>query len=195
MLNPSGFQVGGPSQGLFAKKDLPSVSDSLSKVWGTHTAKFGVYYEFVVNNQPSSNYANGLLAQANWNSATGNPWADLLTGYTTEYEQTNYDRLNNEGYNVIEFFAQDSWKVSRRLTVDYGLRVSHEGAWYDRQNLGFAIFNPAAYSSTAAAGTQPGFEWHANTPSVPLSGFPSRALFYAPRFGLAYDLFGTGKTV
>jgi hypothetical protein len=195
LLNPSGFQVGGPSQGLFAKKDLPSLSDSLSKVWGTHTAKFGAYYEFVVNNQPSSNYANGLLAQANWNSATGNPWADLLTGHTTEYEQTNYDRLNNEGYNVIEFFAQDSWKVSRRLTVDYGLRVSHEGAWYDRQNLGFAIFNPAAYSSTAAAGTQPGFQWHANTPGVPLSGFPTRALFYAPRFGLAYDLFGTGKTV
>jgi hypothetical protein len=195
LLNPSGFQVGGPSQGLFAKKDLPSVSDSLSKVWGTHTAKFGGYYEFVINNQPSSNYANGLLAQANWNSFSGNPWADLLTGHTTEYEQTNYDRLNNEGYNIIEFFAQDSWKVSRRLTIDYGLRISHEGAWYDRQNLGFAIFNPSAYSATAASGTQPGFQWHANDPSVPLSGFPTRALFYTPRFGLAYDLFGTGKTV
>ena len=195
MLNPSGFQVGGPSQGLFAKKDLPSISDSLSKVWGTHTAKFGGYYEFVINNQPSSNYANGLLAQANWNSYTGNPWADLLTGHTAEYEQTNYDRLNNEGYNVLEFFAQDSWKVSRRLTIDYGLRISHEGAWYDRQNLGFAIFNPSTYSASAPSGTQPGFQWHANDPSVPLSGFPTRALFYTPRFGMAYDLFGTGKTV
>jgi hypothetical protein len=83
LLNPSGFQVGGASQGLFAKKDLPSVSDSLSKVWGTHTAKFGGYYEFDINNQPSSNYANGLLAQANWSSVTGNPWADLLTGNTS----------------------------------------------------------------------------------------------------------------
>ena len=73
---------------------------------------------------------------------TGNPWADLLTGYTTEYEQTNYDRLNNEGYNDVEFFAQDSWKVSKRLTLDYGLRVSHLQPWYDRQGLGFAIFNP-----------------------------------------------------
>jgi hypothetical protein len=195
LLNPSGFQVGGPSQGLFATKDLPSVSDSLSKVWGRHTAKFGAYYEFVVNDQPSSNYANGLLAQANWASATGNPYADLLTGNVGQYEQTNFDKLNNEGYNLIEFFAQDSWKVSKRLTLDYGLRVSHEGAWYDRQGLGFAIFNPAAYSSTAASGTQPGFEWHANTPDVPLSGFPSRALFYTPRFGLAYDVFGTGNTV
>jgi hypothetical protein len=195
MLNPSGFQVGGPSQGLFAKKDLPSLSDSLSKVWGTHTAKFGAYYEFVINDQPSSNYANGLLVQANWNSATGNPWADLLTGNTTNYEQTNYDRLNNEGYNLMEFFAQDSWKVSKRLTLDYGLRASHEGAWYDRQGLGFAIFSPAAYTAGQGTVSQPGFEWHANTSSVPLSGFPTRALFYTPRFGLAYDLFGTGNTV
>jgi hypothetical protein len=195
ILNPSGFQVGGPSAGLFARKNLPSVSDSLSKVWGTHTAKFGVYYEFIINDQPSSNYANGLLQQANWSGQTGNPWADLLIGYTTEYEQTNYDRLNNEGYNDIEFFAQDSWKVSKRLTLDYGLRVSHLQPWYDRQGLGFAIFNPSQYSASAANGTQPGFEWHANTASVPLSGFPSRPLFYAPRFGLAYDIFGTGKTV
>jgi len=195
ILNPSGFQIGGPSQGLFAKKDLPSVSDSLSKVWGTHTAKFGAYYEYDINNQPSSNYANGLLAQANWNSATGNPWADLLTGNTSSYEQTNHDALNNEGYYAMEFFAQDSWKVSKRLTVDYGLRVSHLSPWTDRQNLGFAIFNPAAYTSTAANGTQPGFEWHAQDKNVPLSGFPSRALFWAPRFGLAYDVFGTGKTI
>jgi hypothetical protein len=195
LLNPSGFQVGGPSQGLFAKKDLPSFSDSLSKVWGTHTAKFGVYYEFDINNQPSSNYANGLLAQANWSSVTGNPWADLLTGNTSSYEQTNYDRLNNEAYHAVEFFAQDSWKVSRRLTVDYGLRVSHLSPWYDRQGLGFAVFNPSAYTTTAANGTQPGFEWHATNSSVPLGGFPSRALFYAPRFGMAYDVFGTGKTV
>ncbi len=195
LLNPSGFQVGGASQGLFAKKDLPSVTDSLSKVWGTHTAKFGFYYEYDINNQPSSYYANGLLAQANWASHTGNPWADLLTGWVGQYEQTNYDRLNNEGYYALEFYGQDSWKVTKRLTVDYGLRISHLSPWTDRQNLGFAIFNPAAYSATAANGTQPGFEWHAQDPNVPLGGFPSRALFYAPRFGLAYDVFGTGKTV
>jgi len=40
-----------------------------------------------------------------------------------------------------------------------------------------------------------GFLWHKKDPSVPLGGFPTRALFYQPRFGVAYDLFGKGNTV
>lgn len=194
LFNPSGFQIGG-NQGLFARKDLPSVSDNLSKVWGTHTAKFGVYYEFVINDQPSNNYGNGFLQQANWASATGNPWADLLVGSTASYNESNKDVLHNEGYNTVEFFGQDSWKVTKRLTVDYGLRFSHLGAWYDRQGNGFAIFDPSLYVAGSPESSGTGFDWHKKNPNVPLSGFPNRALYYAPRFGAAYDLFGTGKTV
>ena len=40
-----------------------------------------------------------------------------------------------------------------------------------------------------------GFEWHAKNSSVPLGGFPTRAFFYQPRLGAAYDLIGTGNTV
>ena len=194
ILNPSGFQLGG-SQGLFAKKHLPSISDNLSKVWGTHTAKFGAYYEFVINDQPSSNYANGLMIEASWAGPTGNPYADLLTGNVGQYQETNKDVLHNEGYNTIEFFATDSWKATRRLTLDYGLRASHLGAWYDREGNGFAIFNPALYVPGSPESSGTGFDWHKKDSKVPLSGFPNRALFYAPRVGAAYDLFGTGKTV
>jgi hypothetical protein len=194
LFNPSGFQLGG-SQGLFARKELPSFSDNLSKVWGTHTAKFGVYYEFVINDQPSSNYANGLIQEASWAGITGNPYADLLTGHAGGYQETNKDVLHNEGYNTVEFFAMDSWKATRRLTVDYGLRLSHLGAWYDRQGNGFAIFNPALYVPGSPESSGTGFDWFKKDNKVPLSGFPNRALYYAPRFGAAYDLFGTGRTV
>jgi Carboxypeptidase regulatory-like domain len=194
-LNPSGFQLGG-SQGLFAKKHLPSVSDNLSKVWGTHTAKFGIYYEYVINNQPSNNYGNGLIIEANWaGGSSGNPYADLLRGFAGQYTESNKDVLHNEGYNTMEFFATDSWKATRRLTLDYGLRVSHLGAWYDRLGNGFAIFNPALYDNNADPNSGTGFDWHGQNSSIPLSGFPNRALFYAPRFGAAFDLFGTGRTV
>jgi Carboxypeptidase regulatory-like domain len=194
MLNPGGFELGG-GEGLFAKKHLPSVSDTVSKVWGTHTVKFGAYYEFVVNNQPSNGDSNGRIIEASWAGPTGNPYADLLRGYADQYEQQNKNVLHNEGYNTIEFFAMDSWKLSRRITVDYGLRASHLGAWYDRQGIGFAIWNPALYVPGSLQTDGTGFDWHKINSHVPLSGFPNRALYYAPRFGLAYDLFGTGRTV
>ncbi len=195
MLNPGGFEVGGPSQGLFSKKYLPSFSDNLSKVWGTHTAKFGAYYEYVINNQPNSGNSNGLIQEASWAGGTGNPYADLLTGHAGAYSEQNFNNLHNEAYNTIELFAQDNWKVTRRLTVDYGLRASHLGAWYDRQGYGFAVWNPALYVPGSPESSGTGFDWHKKDPKVPLSGFPNRALFWAPRLGAAYDLFGTGKTV
>ena len=194
ILNPGGFELGG-SEGLFAKKHLPSFSDNVSKVWGTHTAKFGAYYEYVINNQPSNGDSNGRIVEASWAGPTGNPYADLIRGYADQYEQQNKNVLHNEAYKAIEFFAMDSWKVTKRLTVDYGLRASHLGGWYDRQGIGFAIWNPALYvpGSPQIAGT--GFDWHQKDSKVALSGFPNRVFYYAPRFGLAYDLFGTGKTV
>jgi hypothetical protein len=191
MLNPGGFEAGG-SEGLFAKKHLPSFSDTVSKVWGTHTAKFGAYYEYVINNQPNSTSSNGTFIEAGWaGGSSGSPYADMLAGFAGQYQETNFSNLHNEAYKTIEFFGMDSWRLNKRLTVDYGLRASHLGAWYDRQGVGFAVFNPALYSGAVGSG----FDYHKKDSSVPLSGFLDRALYYAPRFGVAYDLFGTGKTV
>jgi hypothetical protein len=195
IFNPGGFEAGG-SGGLFAKKHLPSFSDTVSKVWGTHTVKIGAYYEYVINNQPNNTYSNGFVAEANWAGGSGgSPYADLLHGFVGSYQETNFSNLHNEAYKTLEFFGMDSWRVNKRLTVDYGLRMSHLGAWYDRQGFGFAVWNPALYVPGSAESAGTGFDWHKKDSSVPLSGFPNRALYYAPRFGLAYDLFGTGKTV
>lgn len=67
---------------------------------------------------------------------------------------------------------------------------------------GFATFNPSAYSSQITSNpkctvgpTFCGFEWHSRDHSVPAGGFPTRALFYQPRVGVAYDLHGNGNTV
>ncbi len=195
LFNPSGFQEGG-SAGLYATKWLPSFGDTLSKVWGTHTMKFGAYYEYVVNKQPSNNYGNGLFVQAGWaGGSSGDPYADLLAGFAGQYQESNKDVLHNEAYNQLDFFGQDSWKMTHRLTVDYGLRVSHLGPWYDRQGNGFAVWNPALYDPKASTSTGTGFDWHGKNKNVPLSGFPVRPLYYAPRVGAAYDLFGNGRTV
>jgi Carboxypeptidase regulatory-like domain len=195
IFNPGGFEAGGPTQGLYADKWLPNISDTLSFVKGTHTMKFGFYWEYVINKQPANGYTNGQFVEADWAGVTGNAWADLLNGYANGYTEQNFNNINDEAYSTYEGFAQDSWKASSKLTLDYGIRLSHLGPWYDKEHYGFPTWNPALYNPNAPASDYTGFQWNAINKNVPLSGFGSRALFYAPRIGAAYDVFGTGNTV
>jgi len=201
MFNPGGFEAGGASQGLYANKYMPSVSDTLSKLITTHTLKAGFFYEWIRNTQPANNNTNGLLQVSSGNSFSyGNEYADLLTGNLSNYGETNFNRINDINYTTVEFFVQDSWKATKRLTIDYGMRFTHFTPWIDGKNFGYSIFDQAAYtagggSTCAGAPTFCGFEWHAKNSSVPLGGFPTRASLYQPRFGAAYDLRGNGKTV
>ena len=193
---PGGFEAGGASAGLYADKWLPSASDTITKVWGTHTVKAGGFYEWIRNSQPGNDYTNGYLEFYTGNSTSyGNAYADMVTGNLSGgYNESNFNRINDIAYSTYEGFVQDSWKVNKRLTLNYGLRISHFTPWEDRTGAGYAIFNQAAFSPSCAANFC-GFEWHKIDPSVPVGGFPTRALFWQPRVGAAYDLFGTGKTV
>src|SRR5438270_13353539 len=80
------------------------------------------------------------------------------------------------------------------MTVIYVILFQHHGNTYVLQVLGFAVYTPSTLVSDPNA-FLPGISWNKRDKNVPLSGFPSRKLFYAPRFGMAWDVFGTGKTV
>ncbi len=192
MSNPGGFDPV-----LFAKKWLVSASDNVSKVYGTHTMKFGAYWEIVTNNQPNSDDSMGVMYFSPWAANnSGNAYADLLRGVIADYQQSNKNNLHNEGYQTFEFYAQDSWKVNPRLTLEYGARFAHLGFWHDREGYGMAIFDKSQYSNNPADLTKlTGLRWHKIDPSVPLSGAKVRPLFVSPRLGIAYDIFGTGRTV
>jgi hypothetical protein len=199
VFNPGGFEAGGATQGLYADKWMPSLSDTITKVVGTHTVKAGFFWEWIRNAQPANNNTNGDLQI--WNgggspSTWGNEYADLITGNLSYgYNETSYTNIHDEAYNTYEGFVQDDWKVTKRLTLNYGLRFTHFQPWEDRTGNGFSIFNYADYSSSCTPLQYCGFEWHKRDASVPLSGYPTRSLFYQPRIGAAYDLTGSGKTV
>jgi hypothetical protein len=198
ILNPSGFEAGGPSAGLYANKWMPSVSDTFAKVIATHTLKAGFFWEWMRNSQPASDWANGALMFASSGNVntTGDSYADEVLGIANNYTETSFDRINDIAYNTYEVFVQDDWKVTKRLTINYGLRLTHFQPWADRLGFGYSIFDTSSFSpSCAAAPTYCGFKWHKEDSSVPIGGFPTRFAFYQPRFGAAYDLFGTGKTV
>ncbi len=196
VFNPGGFEAGGPAAGLYADKWMPSFSDTASKVAGTHTLKFGFFWEWIRNSQPANNNTNGNLnVNASNPNSTGNEYADLLTGTLNGYNETSFNRINDIAYSTYEGFIQDSWKVNRRLTLELGLRLTHFTPWADRTGAGYSIFDYSQYKSTCTPLQYCGFEWNKRDPSVPIGGFPTRKLFYQPRFGLAYDVFGKGNTV
>ncbi|HMF77707.1 MAG TPA: carboxypeptidase-like regulatory domain-containing protein [Bryobacteraceae bacterium] len=198
--NYGGFEVGGASAGLYANKYMPSASDTLTKVWGTHTLRTGFFYEWIRNAQPASNRTNGTMQFVPTNNANftyGNAYADELTGNMSQYLEANFNRINDISYNTYEGFVQDSWKVNRRLTVELGLRMTHFTPWADGLGFGYSVFNQSQYDGPGctAAPTFCGFNWHSRSSNVPIGGFPTRGLFWQPRVGVAYDLTGKGNTV
>jgi hypothetical protein len=196
IVNYGGFEIGGPKAGLYANKWMPSISDIVSKVWGRHTMKAGFFYENIRNAQPASNNSMGRFIFSSGNSnSVGTDFADMLIGNLNSFQQFSFNRVNDISYDTYEGFVQDSWKVTKRLTLELGLRMSHFTPWVDNLGYGFSIFDYSKYNSSCKPTDYCGFLWNKRDPSVPLGGFPSRAMFYQPRFGLAFDVFGNGKTV
>jgi hypothetical protein len=109
-------------------------------------------------------------------------------------------------FDGLEFYATDEWKVTSKLTLTYGMRFSHLPPWTDSHGIGAAVWDPSKYNPVTAGelysgtmtmetSTWPGISWHKLNSSIPVAGVGSRALFYAPRVGVAYDLYGNGKSV
>jgi Carboxypeptidase regulatory-like domain/TonB-dependent Receptor Plug Domain len=186
--------------GFGATKKDPSIYDNYTKVIGSHTIKLGAYWDTSENIQSSSGFpnppsggANGSYA-LNWGAvSTGNTVADFLIGHINQYAQPNADIVNTIQGHQWSIYAQDSYKANRQLTLNYGLRFDHEGQWYGPPN-GMAVWNPATYTNNSTA-INPGILWHSIANNIPKSGWVSPLFYYEPRVGVAYDVFGNGKTV
>jgi hypothetical protein len=209
------------SSPIFQRKFTPNGGDNLTKLIKTHTIKIGVYVERDENNQTDLNVASngqienyydgpnnapGSIQQpdgAQYNSP-GNYLASFFLGQVSAFQQYNFQTNSDLYYWNVAGFATDSWKVNKKLTLDYGLRLDHMGPWQDAHGIGFAVFSPTLYqqqapvvggSITVLPGVlNPGFTWHAINKNIPNSGAGSTLFFYSPRFGIAYDVYGDGKT-
>jgi hypothetical protein len=180
---------------MIAYKGIPSVAENLTKVIKTHTAKFGFYYEHVYNKQDNWGQYMGVFNYSPWATPTGNNYADMLMGIGQGgYFEQALPPPSTIAQNIAAFYAQDDWKITRRITIQYGLRFEHYAKPY-APGFGLAVFNPTAYLAAAPGSANPGVTWNALDSSVPLSGTDSRFLFFSPRIGAAIDIFGTGKTV
>ena len=157
--------------------------------------KFGFYWDSNGNVQSSGNPLNGTYDFENYGSTTtGNVYADLFLGRAASYQQANIIPVDNLKFHQYSLYGQDSWKVAKRLTVNYGIRFDHVGQWYPDTTEGAAVFNLGAFLANPTA-NDAGLQWHSTNNNVPVSGFKSPLFYYEPRVGVAYDILGDGKTV
>jgi hypothetical protein len=176
------------------KKWNYSLQDDVTKVYKRHTIKAGFYFEKTVNDQGADTDYNGNW-QGNEYSA---PTYNASPVYNFFFGGANYDQVDKYGndsvwYPTYSGYVQDDWKATKRLTLNLGLRADHLGAWRTPNGLGVAsyLYDPTQNPS----GDAPGFSWHGIQSSIPATGRNVQVITWQPRFGLAYDLRGNGKTV
>jgi hypothetical protein len=185
--------------------------DNFTKNIGTHSLKTGFYWDYEGNQQSSGSYTGSTNGTYNigWGAnQTGNLVADMLAGRLSSYVEASSDPVEQIGFHQWSVYAQDSWKVNKQLTLNYGIRADHEGQWYGgladgnfwlggagKNNVGFQVFDSTTFVNSASAPSNSGLLWHAKDSSISPSGFDSKFLTFNPRVGFAYDIIGDGKTV
>jgi hypothetical protein len=126
---------------------------NLSKVWGSHSAKFGIYYQH--SYKPQSIFAS-FNSRINFSDDTANPfdtghsYANAATGVFKTYTQASKFALPEWNYDNFEWYAQDNWKVNRRLTLDYGVRFYYLSPQWDT-TLQASNFLPDQFDPSQAA--------------------------------------------
>ena len=193
-----------PSGVYQVRKEDPAFADNFTKVVGSHTLKFGGFTQNTANYQGGGQQMNGIFSYGGQNpnpflgyivGSPNNP-TNFVMGSVTGYNEANKSPNSDMAYQIISFYGNDNWKVNNKLSVEIGARLEHVGHWYDRTGTGMAVFYADRVASDYYAGkAEPGFYWKGIGSGVPLSGMPNRLAFLSPRFGMAYDVFGTGQTM
>jgi Carboxypeptidase regulatory-like domain/TonB-dependent Receptor Plug Domain len=193
----------------FSKTGDGVLSDDVSWVHGRHVFQFGGIYLWNILRVNASAFSQGNFSFSGGH--TGDTAGDFLLGQLATYSQSNVQRQGEFHQRWSEFYAQDDWKATPRLTLSYGLRYSYYSpTTMDGNDI--TNFNPATFNQGVAPAvtTTGGFVVNsANQPLTPTGaianyltngvvnacasgtpcGFthPKKGLF-APRLGFAYRL-------
>jgi hypothetical protein len=125
------------------------LSDNVTKVQGSHNLKAGIYIERVQRWAKRASTFNGAYdfsRDLNNPLDTNNAYANALVGVYRTYSESDARPQGQERFYNIEWYAQDTWKASRKLTLDYGIRFSIVQPQYERNGRA-STFDPSYYDS------------------------------------------------
>src|SRR5215813_5209972 len=126
--------------------------DNLSKVWGQHVFKTGFYLQRSRKDQTSFANSSG---QFNFGDNSANPfdtgygYSNAAIGVFNSFNQASKYATGQYRYTNLEFYLQDTWKATRRLTVDYGMRFYWIQPQFD-SSLQTATFLPDQFDPSKA---------------------------------------------
>jgi len=125
---------------------------NLSKVYGSHSFKVGLYLEHSVMNEsfgPNYRGTFNFSVDANNPFNSGHSFANALLGNFQSYSETTMQYLVQYRWWNTEWYVQDNWRVSKRLTLDLGMRFSHMPPSKEILHQS-ATFDPALYEPLKA---------------------------------------------
>jgi hypothetical protein len=128
--NTPSFGTNNPN---FADNTNFNWADNLAKVFSTHTLTFGVSIERDRKDQTQ----NGMNGSLSFSTSSNNPfdtgftYADALVGNFNTFTQSDQQRTGKYRFTNAEWYVADTWKVTRKLTLDGGIRVSLLPPIYD----------------------------------------------------------------
>lgn len=196
MSDVSSFGGGGASQDVFYSR---SFNTTVSKLWGRHSVKGG--FEFRSINDigtptagPTSLSFSDVFTRPNASASTagqGSSLAALLLGYPTSGSMNVVTRFNDY-VRYTGGFIHDDFRVSSKLTLNFGLRLEHESGVREVDNKLITGFDPTAANPLQAAAPSgvrvAGSVLYAGVNGNPEQTGNPKSIKLAPRFGFGYSL-------
>ena len=187
--------LNGPTLGFSPYGPQPRIDtnmefyDDVSKVIGNHNLKFGARYEqFRVHNPYLSNNDGNYGFDGGGTYSSGNSILDYLMGIPDNYSQTSGALIDVRSAEYYAY-AQDNWKVSNTLTLNYGLIWDVETPWLNLQygGRGATCWSLSNQRSTVYPGSAPGLLYPGDKGCNQAAGAPTHWDHIGPRVGFAYS--------
>ncbi len=184
-----GFSIGTSHKGDFDRGDF-TIREVVTKTKGNHELRFGGEAVRVTNHitnsfQMMGNFTfNGQLS--------GNGLADYMFGRASAFTQGGGEFKDLKGVRW-SLFVQDNWRISKRLSVNLGVRWDPYWAPYDRQGR-VVCFQPQGGQRSQRYPKAPAGMLYGGDTGCPIAGHDANVWNMGPRLGLAYRLTEDGKT-